>query len=119
MTKLNLAELDKLERGIPYLQGHWCIKQEQVDYLSEQLRPLLNLVARMGEALRQAWPCEGVGKGECNEPTVWEWSDEDGVEYCCEKHKNYHFYAHGPSPHEPGIIVTQALADYQRAKENK
>jgi hypothetical protein len=35
--------------------------------------------------------------GDCEEPATYTWSDEDGEEFVCEKHKQYHFYAYGPS----------------------
>lgn len=78
-----------------------------------ELSGLLTLVEQQHRALEEAWPC---GDGDCNEPAVWSWSDEDGVEYVCEKHKNYHFYAHGPSPHEPGMVVAAALDTYNQAQ---
>lgn len=33
---------------------------------------------------------------QCHEPAFWEYSDEDGREYLCDKHKPDHFYIYGP-----------------------
>lgn len=48
---LDLKALDHLERRMPRLQGHVWITQEYVDYIGDSLRPLLDLVENMGEAL--------------------------------------------------------------------
>lgn len=48
---LDLKALDHLERKMPRIQGHVWITQGYVDYIGDSLRPLLDLVEKMGEAL--------------------------------------------------------------------
>ena len=47
----------------------------------------------------------------CGEIGVWEWSDYDGQEYKCDKHKRSHFYEYGPTPVPEGAQARAALAD--------
>lgn len=53
---LDLKALDHLERQMPRIQGHVWITQGYVDYIGDSLRPMLDLVQRLGKTLENM-PC--------------------------------------------------------------
>ncbi len=84
---LDLKVLDHLERRMPRFQGHVWITQGYVDYIGDRLRPLLDLVYKMGKGL------EAVGDMQCLQAFR-----PDGTCYC------------------PSCSQTEALDAYRRAK---
>lgn len=56
---LDLKALDHLEKKMPRLGEHVWIIQEHVDYIGDSLRPMLDLIEKMGTAL------EAVGDMQC------------------------------------------------------
>ena len=65
------------------------------------------VITRLQEALEQLVP-----RCHCGEMGVWEWSDEDGLEYVCHEHKtSEHFYAHGPVLNEAAENARKLLEE--------
>ena len=70
------------------------------------------LAAAQQRAERLAGALEACApRCDCGEIGVWEWSDNDGSEYCCDKHKHRHFFTYGPEPVLEGVQARAALVD--------
>ena len=84
---------------------------KEIQQLKDELKATsARLAAAEQRAERLAGALEAcVPRCDCGEIGVWEWFDNDGQEYKCDKHKHRHFFTYGPEPVPEGVQAKAAL----------